>query len=52
VVASGRDNRGLCDRPVSVAKIILIVLAILGVFAIPYLIYIIFAIVNYISRLW
>ena len=52
VVASGRDNRGLCDRPVSVAKIILIVLAILGVFAIPYLLYIIFAIVNYISRLW
>ena len=50
VVASGHDNRGLCDRPVSAAKIVLIVLAILAILSIPMLFYIVMAIYSFIIQ--
>lgn len=46
VVASGFDGRGNCDRPVSVAKIIILVLIVLFFFSIPILSYIFMLIVS------
>ena len=46
VVASGHDNRGLCDRPVSAAKLILLVLAILSMLAIPFVAYVVMMLIS------
>jgi len=46
VVASGHNNRGNCNRPVSVAKIILIVLAILGIFSLPSILYFLMVVIQ------
>ena len=46
VVASGHDNRGLCDRPVSVPKMVILGLIVLGFFLLPTITYFIMLIIS------
>ena len=50
VVASGHDNRGLCDRPVSVVKILILILILLGLFSLPTMSFFIMLIISYFLR--
>ncbi len=50
VVASGLDNRGLCDRPVSVWKMVILGVILLSFFMIPMVSYIIMLIISLIMQ--